>query len=402
MVKVIWNFIQLFSVYISLISFNAHAQLVEEQLQLSDLRRKKENLIEIKVSAGLYNDIKESRNQKVYWKDSWVKVNGSKTKLKNAHTRGSTSHNFRRKSFSFSFGDSVQVYDSKQKYQFKHIYALNLVWDKYYFYNRFAFSLMQDIGLCHLFNSYTEIKINGKNEGIYLLMERPQDWAINSAGSPFIVRKGYDHEIDKNRIAKGVDSLEAAAYSINFEKLYSELENKRGEILYNHLSGIMNVEMYMKWMAFNYLLDNGDYTDELYFYIDPTTNKFSFIPWDYDDIFSPEPHEGLAVRDSILGDRLIFSSEDVLDVKIANDPYLYSKYLVELENLLHELQPELIKEKLELVYAELHPYYSNKSILSMNRFDWFNDASKYTLVEELNNTYRQLVESRNRILNIIK
>ena len=83
----------------------------------------------------------------------------------------------------------------------------------------------------------------------------------------------------------------------------------------------------MKWLAFNFIVKNGDYTDEVYFCIDPAVDKFKFIPWDYDDIFAIAPHEGNAIKKDAIGNKLIFSSEDKLDQKIANDAYLYHIYL---------------------------------------------------------------------------
>ena len=74
----------------------------------------------------------------------------------------------------------------------------------------------------------------------------------------------------------------------NYYKLiYKSLKKQNGEELYKTLNQWIDLDNYMKWLAFNFLVRNGDYTDEVFLYIDPEINKFKIIPWDYDDLFLP-------------------------------------------------------------------------------------------------------------------
>ena len=74
--------------------------------------------------------------------------------------------------------------------------------------------------------------------------------------------------------------------------------------------------------CFQFFVQNGDYSDEVFFYIDPKIRKFRIIPWDYDDIFANAPHEGGAENKKALSEINLFSTEDHLDEKIATDSYL--------------------------------------------------------------------------------
>ena len=56
-----------------------------------------------------------------------------------------------------------------------------------------------------------------------------------------------------------------------------------------------------------------------------------------------------------LANKMIFSSEDQLDIKIATDPYLYKRYLIQLRQILEQLPAETLKEVFENTYAELYP-----------------------------------------------
>ena len=71
-----------------------NAQTHVDRLHLFDQGISIKNRIEIEVPAKVYKNIKKSRDQKVYWKDSKILLNGSETMLDEAHTRGSTSHDF--------------------------------------------------------------------------------------------------------------------------------------------------------------------------------------------------------------------------------------------------------------------------------------------------------------------
>jgi len=150
----------------------------------------------------------------------------------------------------------------------------------------------------------------------------------------------------------------------------------------------------MNWLAFNFFVRNGDYTDEVYFFVDPATEKFGIIPWDYDDLFASAPHERNLESIKALGGKLFFSTEDLLDKKIVNDPYLYGIYLVHFKELLDKLSPDVLKCVFENTYAELHPYYSNYKIISNSKYDLRGETSLSELESNLQALYEQLVTHR--------
>jgi spore coat protein H len=100
------------------------------------------------------------------------------------------------------------------------------------------------------------------------------------------------------------------------------------------------------------------------------------------------PHEGKVASRKALGDKLIFSSEDELDRKIANDPYLYKIYLIQLKEVLSQLSASALKEAFENTYAELFPYYSDSEIISMSRYD----SHKGTSLDKLGNDMKALFD----------
>jgi spore coat protein H len=159
----------------------------------------------------------------------------------------------------------------------------------------------------------------------------------------------------------------------------------------------MDFEQYATWLGFNYFVKNGDYADELYHYIDPGSLKYKIIPWDYDDIFSTQPHEGWKLRKERLDPSLlIFSSEDPLDIKIAMDPFLYEKYQETLQGLLNELTEKQIKSIIDKIYFDLAPLLHDPDIIIAVSKDGYN-INLTALEEDMKMIYGNLIFTKNSI-----
>jgi hypothetical protein len=98
---------------------------------------------------------------------------------------------------------------------------------------------------------------------------------------------------------------------------------------------------------------NGDYTDELFLYINSESKRYDLIAWDYDDLLKPYPHEGKETRNATFPDHLIFSLEDSFDQTIAKDDYLYSQYLITLKEVLTLCGSSLLKTTSQKTLNEL-------------------------------------------------
>ena len=151
----------------------------------------------------------------------------------------------------------------------------------------------------------------------------------------------------------------------------------------------------MRWLAFNYLSRNGDYTDEIYLYIDPADDRFRIIPWDYDDVFSKQPHEGNESRRSLPGGKFIFSSEDRLDRVIITDNYLYDKYLEQLIDVIEILNDTTLRVLIQDTYCAVYPYYLDGEIRKTTRYDKYGSTN----LAELNATMLNMLNQFRIIRN---
>jgi spore coat protein H len=266
--------------------------------------------------------------------------------------------------------------------------------DQNYIHNYIAFTLMDVLDLFHLAFSYCEVIINDETQGIYLITERPRDYALKTVNSPAIIRRGYDEKIDKMVRNKNSPHNSNRFYDRKFHRIYAHCRKYSGRELYDSLDSHIDMDQYMRWLAFNFLTKNGDYTDEIFLYIDPADDRFRIIPWDYDDVFSQQPHEGYESRRTVPGGKYIFSSEDRLDRAIITDKYLYDKYLEQLIDVIEILNDTTLRVLIHDAYCAIYPYYLDGEIMGTTRHDKFSSTN----LPELNATLKNML----RLLKIIR
>jgi len=384
-----------------------HNKAVEEtqddyELHLTDSGRKIENFIRLYTSESNYTAIKATAGRKIKIETPFLIINNDSIDAEEINTRGQSTLYYRRKSFSFDLKSKAEFRHGERRESFKKFIALSLSMDRNYSNNRLAFEMMEISGLFNLFYSLCELRINDQSEGIYIIVERPEDWAMKVKDSPLLIRRGYNHKIEKIITDKEIDKGEIKEYCNYYNQIYRYLNKQSGEALYKTLSNWLDMDFYMKWLAFNFFVRNGDYTDEVFFYFDPAINKFRIIPWDYDDLFFSIPHEGKIENRMLPEDRLIFSAEDLLDEKITTDPYLYKIYLIQLSEILTQFSPGILKNVFENAYAELYPYYANDEIIRMSGYDRYKNANFERLQKDMLSMFLQLKFSRDLYLNNLR
>jgi hypothetical protein len=177
-------------------------------------------------------------------------------------------------------------------------------------------------------------------------------------------------------------------YINRFREIYQLLPLFTGSGLQKELNDRLDLRMYNRKIGLDYLLQNGDYTDEVYFYAqqDDDSIRFSPLPWDYDDIFDHLPHEvgvdwGMgkvfgersynSLQDIIddIGDKLIFSIEDDLDYTIARDSELYNLYQEDLSFVLSTLSDDVIERVFSEIESELEPFYNSEAVIDQSKYD---------------------------------
>jgi len=309
--------------------------------------------------------------------------------LDEIRTRGKTALQYQRKSYAVKLNESLAITgrNGTGMVHLSRFKLIALVMDYTYIENRIAFGILGDQGIMPLFYRFVELKINGSTQGIYMMVEDPEQYYLER-GSEYILRRGYYNSIADAEYEPSYQSIPRESYETRYKEIYTNLPILQGEALYTALNERLDLEQYFRKMGIDYLLQNGDYTDEVYLYamIHQDKIRFNIIPWDYDDLFKSYPHEVgrnwgtgrllgdryYATHQDILdeiGEKMIFSIEDDLDYSIAMDPYLYARYESTLEEMIEEMDPEDIDVLFDQLRRELIPFYYKELVVLQSRFD---------------------------------
>jgi spore coat protein H len=361
-----------------------------------------QRLLELQLKPADYELITSLRRQKAEVEIKEMMLDGRALPGNTLKIRGRSSLDYRRKSFTVDLKgwDTIAIGDTVK--ELGKFYLISMSMDRNYFRNRFAFICLRELGLFPLDHNYVELMINSQPEGLYLMMERPEDYILEEHGASYLMRRTYGEQIDDYAVAEEVGLRTEKAFNKQYAQIIDLCYTLEEEALAEALDQRLDLDAYLRWLAFNYWVKNGDYTDEVFFYATgaPDSARLHPLAWDYDDIFASHPHEGRALRDERLGDRLIFSSESVLDRTIATDPVLYKRYLAVLREVLERFPPERLREILNTIYRELYPYYEAGHILPLAQYDKYGPVDLQLLRTELSQVYEIfLVRRREEILN---
>ena len=329
--------------------------------------------IKIYVSKSQYSNLQKKNSDKLALTNPVLIMNEDTALVKDIHARGNNSLKFKRKSLSVELDKTMIIEVDGKKVHLKKFNLLNLVMDKHLWHNRWSDLNMAEIGIFPLFNSYCKVWINDQPQGIFLLVEKPQQ-AKSKLKSPYMLRRGPDHTI-QDEYVDDEDRDSAKKYKKQFQSIYSGMNTLSHNAFAQNLEQTINTNHYFQFLAFNYLVMNGDYADEVFLYIEPKNQWFEVIPWDYDDILKPVPHEGRTRRNKEFTNKKIFSLEEALDRAIAGNEELYTGYEKVLKKLLLTLDSTALTQSAHQVIHELELISADKSMaentlfLDLNPFD---------------------------------
>lgn len=379
------------------------------EIIVSNQKAAKKNIIKLKIEDDDFQKIKANTGEKLSFSNPKVNINDKKMKTKKVKIFGQSSLKYKRKNYNISLDKAYKFKEGDRPYKLKKFKLVSLSMDYYYFHNYVSYSLLKELGLFDLYFTYTELIINGQSQGVYLLVEDPKRTMMKKFDSDFHIRRGFENSSFPGRPPWDGEPYEyknsrhtLETYLASFNSIYKNIKNESDKTVLDSLEGVLNLESYLKWMGINYLLCNGDCTDEIYLYACPEKENpyFNILPWDFDDSFAPQPHEGWEERHAAIGDKAIFSIEDSLNLEIAQNPLLYELYLNQLSADLRVIDERLILNTFSKAYNELHPYFQDQAILEMTEHDEYGVLTEEDLKSTINAYCDYLITRRkNTITN---
>lgn len=270
-----------------------------------------------------------------------LSINGKDSFQALIHVHGHSSARGKRKSYCLNF---VLPQRFTTQVAVKKILLLNMDEDLFGFEFKFAYELLEDMGLFLSYSQYAVLYINEEPQGLYLVVERPVDALQRQfPGVVSIFRKRVTEKLEPRFIKPGVDPWLLVA---NIEESLLLADKKlQAERLHKYV----DLDAYFKWLAFNSLLQNGDTADELYLYEKrdklKQLGRFGIMAWDCDELQSEISHV-----ERMHLDELFWAAGQRLDKQILENPLLYQQYSLVLNELLTEvLTEDYLLGKLEQV-----------------------------------------------------
>jgi len=331
--------------------------------------------------------------------------------------RGDNTLNFTRKGFGVNMDKKITLINPEEQTERKYeeFKLLAMVYDYTYIENSTAVGLFKEVDLWPVYSFFTEVRLNNHTQGLYHFIEDPFEYFIEQKNASFVVRRGYDHVIKASSVSPD-NQPNMEGYIARFRRIYSNLPLYSGRQMYDTLSSYIDLEQYFTKLSIDMLIKNGDYTDESIFYTKTKNGEevLGVFPWDYDDIFSDQPHEignpwapgtvfGKREYNSIddiiadVGSKLLYSIEDDLDYKIARDSFLYQEYLKTLRSVIEKIDLAVIDKIFDYTNEHIGAFYDNDSLIEQSKYDV--DETNYSLfVSNLADKRQMLKDRRNWIL----
>ena len=224
---------------------------------------------------------------------------------------------------------------------------VNMCFDKGFIRYRMALAVLDKLGLFPSAYRYIHVRLNGVSNGVYLLIENilsaiPKKWpamdivaqrARSGSLKTFLgIPKGpeeaelplvhscfihsreevSDGQEFKEGLLWHLPSMNRTQASMAFFQMLTAAVGVCSKHIPDTLHTQLEYTRYLGYLAFNSLVMNGDYVDEIFFFRDGHSKRWSFLGWDYDDVMSICHHsQSFALRDPLL-----YCAESILDLGV--------------------------------------------------------------------------------------
>lgn len=274
--------------------------------------------------------------------------------------RGSHIRDFPKKSYTISFYQPPIYRKAK-------VIHLNAEYkDPSLLRNKLSFDFFNDIGCLAPDAQFVFLKVNGKNEGVYLELESVDEQFVMKRKLPrgsifyavdgdanFSLMSDLDKEVKKS-LTSGYEQKIGMLEDINYlQKTIIEINTISRESFEKEIRRFINVDKYLRWLAGAIFTQNFDgFVHNYSLYLNKETELFEIMPWDYDATWGRDVNG--EVMDS---DYLRIEGFNTLSARILDCPSYRSQYKKLLEEILQDqFTLAYLKPKIESMYLLIRPY----------------------------------------------
>lgn len=308
-------------------------------------------------------------------------INKKKIEIDIAY-RGSHIRELQKKSYHVSFYKPTTYRNAKEV----HINAEYM--DPSLIRNKLSLDFFNDIGCLSPKSRFVFLKVNGKNEGIYLELESVDEFFLANRKLPkgpifyavdgdanFSLVSDLDNEVKKSlnlgyEIKYGTD----LDYS-NLEEMIFKINTISRAEFENEIVKYLNVDKYLRWLAGVVFTQNFDgFVHNYALYRNGETGLFEVIPWDYDATWGRDVNGVMMEEDYLRIEGFNTLTARLLDVKTFRNQY---KNLLE-DILSNQFNIEYLKPKIMGMYDQIRPYIEKDSYIK-DKIDLFDKEPDFIL-----------------------
>jgi hypothetical protein len=254
-----------------------------------------------------------------------------------AHLRGQTSMDCQRKSYTVNLSGNIprHILPGSATDEFL---LISMCRDDRYYQQHTANLIAGALGFFPLEFGMVELLLDGQTAGVYLLLEKPSETLlVDNSRMHVIVRRRFDPDGVPPDVHYPTDRPADDPAIASYFALAEQGSLLKGTALEQELERRLALDNYLRWLAMQSLMGNGDYVDEVYFYGTegaPAAPWYRIMAWDMDDLYSPCHHGGVVAMPDPWG--LLFCAEGNLEKSVMTDPLIYRRYVEVLESMIQE------------------------------------------------------------------
>ncbi|MFC4355027.1 CotH kinase family protein [Chryseomicrobium palamuruense] len=296
--------------------------------------------------------------------------------------RGSHIRDFRKKSYHISF------YKPSTYRKAKEIHINAEYKDPSQLRNKLSLDFFSEIGCLSPKSQFVYMKLNGKNEGLYLELESVDEHFLANRQLPqgpiFYAIDGDANFSLMSDLDKDVKKSLNLGYELKYGTVQDELFLQKMIVEINTISKIefenkivnyIHVDQYLRWLAGVVFTQNFDgFVHNYALYQNSETRLFEVIPWDYDATWGRDVNGRVMREDYLRIEGFNTLTARILDVKTFRRQY--KNLLVDILN--NKFNVDYLKPKIQGMHDLIRPYIQ-KDPYKKDDIHLFDEEPEYIL-----------------------